>query len=331
MKQFSALDLCKWIGTHKEIIESARISQVYRQDIMQVTFALHTKEGKRFLVITPPRNLFLTQSQPATEHKETGFGTFLRQHLKGAIIQKIEQIRSERILVCRLSKGNIFIELFNKGNIIITDTENNIVSILQKQIYKERELKKGELYETPISFDALHETKEAFLAHIDLHKDLESISLFLATRCGLGGKNAEKICEYASCSPLEKVTAIDPAIIFEAFKRLLSEKESFRYLEEEYFEQEKERLHKGVSKEIQKIQIILEQQKKTLSETEKEITKQSRYGEYIYENYMFFEELKDAYLKNTLTQEALINLKKKYDIKENIQYNKPNVTIVFEK
>ena len=134
MKQFSALDLYKWIKTQGELVKTARISQIYRHDIMQLTFALHTKIGKQFLIIQPPRNLFLTQSQPGTDHKETGFGTFMRQNLKGVIIQDIKQIRSERILQIILSKGHMYIELFNKGNIIITDQDDVIQTILQKQV-----------------------------------------------------------------------------------------------------------------------------------------------------------------------------------------------------
>lgn len=325
MKQFSALDVYKWISTQGELVKTARISQIYRHDIMQITLALHTKEGKRFLVIQPPRNLFLTQSQPGTDHKETGFGTYMRQNLKGVIIKDIIQIRSERILQFKLPRGNLYIELFNKGNIIITNEDNIIESILQKQIYKDRELKKGEVYNTPTSFDTLHANKAEFTAHMDLHKDLESISLFFATRCGLGGKNAEIVCKKMGISPDTTMPEVDQDLAYEKFQELLNEETSFEDVEKEYFEGEKEEVQSGVSKEILKIDKIIQAQKKTLEDNEKKAEKNNQMGEFIYENYQFFEEAKVLYQNNELTNETLQELAKKYGVTKKMTYKKPEI------
>lgn len=327
MKQFSALDVYKWINTQGQLVQTARITQIYRHDIMQLTFALHTTQGKQFLILQPPRNLFLTQSQPGTNHKETGFGTFMRQNLKGVIIQKVEQIRSERTIAFRLPRGNIYLELFNKGNVIVTDEKNIIQSILQKQVYKDRELKKGEVYDTPTSFDTLHASKEEFIAHMELHKDLDSLSLFFATRCGLGGKNAEIVCEKLGVDPQVKVTDVDAEEAYNKFQELINEEANFLDVEKEYFEGEEAEVNEGVSKEIQKMDKIIEKQKSTLEQIDKNVEVNQKFGEFIYENYQFFEEAKTLYLKNELTQETLDQLKAKHNIDKKMTYKKPEIDI----
>ena len=122
MKQLSGMDICRWVHTYGELIKTSRINQIYRQGINQLCFALHTKEGKRFLVIIPPTCVLLTEKKPMTDHKETGFGRWMRSNLKGAIINDIYQVGSERIIALVLGKGTLYVELFGKGNLVFVNT-----------------------------------------------------------------------------------------------------------------------------------------------------------------------------------------------------------------
>lgn len=334
MKQFSGLDLARWIKLNKPLIDTSRITQIYRQGENQVCFALNTKEGKFFLISIPPEGLILSHKQPQSSHKETGFGTWMRQNLKGAIINEINQIKSERILEFKFNKGNMYVELFNKGNIICTDPEGKILITLKKQIMKERQLAKGEIYQIPESFDTFHANKKEYENYIkQLLPEEITASKFFATFCILGGKNAELICHKLNISTedkLEKLIGKEEEIV-KVFEELTNEKADFENQEREYFDSEIKESQSKYQEKIEKVEKIIKQQTDTLKKTHENIEKNSEIGEFIYNNYQFFDELKQAYeysIKNKLdlTEEVIEKIKNKHNITIDIKFKKPEVT-----
>ncbi len=336
MRQFSGLDLARWINQFKDLISTSRISQIYRQGVNQVCFALNTKEGKHFLILNPPHGILFTSKQPQSSHKDTGFGSWMRQNLKGAVIKDIKQIKSERILQLDFHKGTLYVEFFNKGNITFTDETGNILITLQKVIQKDRQLVKNEQYKLPESFDIFHTNESELKLKLNeciLENDMTA-SKFFATVCILGGKNAEMICDKLNISSEDSLNILlgKELEVISVFDSLIKEDFDFKIDELEFFEKEVEESRSVYHKKIKKVENIIKQQNDTLNKSLKEIESNSFIGEFIYNNYLFFEELKNAYdysLEKGLdfNLNVVDKLKEKHSIKGiEFKYVKPELT-----
>ena len=229
----------------------------------------------------------------------------------GAIISEINQIKSERILELKFNKGTMYIELFNKGNIIFADPDGQIIITLKKHIMKDRQLAKGEHYEVPTSFDTFHSTKEEYTEFItSLIPDGITASKFFATHCILGGKNSELVCSKLGLTVDDKIESLigKEKEIVQVFEDLLKEDANFENNEKEYFETEANISMSKYKAQIEKVEKIIKRQKQTLTKTHTQIETNSKVGEFIYNNYPFFDELKKAYeysIQNNLKLKSL--------------------------
>lgn len=337
MKQFSGLDLCRWVAKNKALIDTSRINQIYRQGINQICFALNTLEGKRFLIVKAPECVIFTDKKPITDHKDTGFGRWMRNNIKGGIINSINQVGSERILELSFNRGKIYIELFNKGNLICCDNDNNILITLKKQIMKDRALTRGEKYELPSGFDVFNTDSEGFKNHITTNGAELNISKFLAMKCNLGGAVAKQICEMSNIDPEAYATETigKEAQLLKAIHELCEQEADFSEYEKELFVGIEEKSKEVFNKKLVKVENILKQQKKALKDVIKNSDSSAKIGEFIYNEYQFFDEVKKAYeyaTNNNLefTQEILDKLKIKYNIQVDMKYKKPNITFNLE-
>jgi predicted ribosome quality control (RQC) complex YloA/Tae2 family protein len=330
--QYSAVNLHQWLTKHKALIDTSRISQIYRQGPNQVILTLHTKEGKKHLLVMIPEFILMLDEKPLAPHKDTGFGRWMRNNVKGCIIDTIEQITSERILKIQLRKGyTIYIELFNKGNLIVCDTENTIIMALQKIITRERSLVKGEKYELPESFDTFNATIKEIQEQIKAVPEDTTVSKFLASNMHLGGVVAKQICkeiEVEIDAPIntasEKLNQMQEAIM-----KIVKQPLDTQKIEEEFVSQQSKKTSAGFNKKIGKIENILKQQTKTLKMIEQDSVMNTAQGEFIYSNYQFFQEFVDLYNKKEDVQEAIEALKQKHGITQTITYDKPNITVEF--
>ena len=338
MNQFSGLDIARWINKYKETIDTSRINQIYRQGEMQVCFSLNTKANKQFLVVNLPFGLIISEKQPSAPHKETGFGGWLRRNIKGVIINDVRQIKSERIIEFVFNKGRMYFEFFNKGNIVICDNDNNILITLQKQITKNRSLNRGEEYVIPNSFDTFHSNEKEYRKYIEscLKEDeLMTASKFFASKCILGGKNAEIICDMLGLTlqdELNKLVGKESKII-EVINELIDQERDFEKDIADFFSSEKDIAKSRHQAKIKKIQKIIEKQEKTLSKSKLDIDKNAEIGEFIYNNYLFFDELKQAFdyaneHNLEFNKDVIEKLKKKHNV--NISVNYKNAILNFE-
>ena len=131
-----------------------------------------------------------------TPARPTGFCMQLRKYINNSFIKKVEQVSSERIAHLILEKKqtfHLYIELFSKGNIILTDSEHTIITSLSRQIWKDRVVKPGEKYVVPRGFDWKNATAKEFDA-IFAKSTKDNVVTSLATEAGLGGVYATEVC-----------------------------------------------------------------------------------------------------------------------------------------
>ena len=71
----------------------------------------------------------------------------VRNFLDNSFVKALYQKDSERIVVFELEKeGNYFLifELFSKGNAVLTRQDYEIITCLERQVWKDRVIKPGE-------------------------------------------------------------------------------------------------------------------------------------------------------------------------------------------
>jgi predicted ribosome quality control (RQC) complex YloA/Tae2 family protein len=324
--QISSLDL-HYLIEELQILKDARIDKIYHPKKEELLLQFHvTSKGKTILRIISGKFLFLTENKESYA-EPSGFCMFLRKKLGSARLREAKQIGSERVALLKFSTKeqnyNLYIELFGKGNIILTDEENIIINVLQQKRWADRTIKKSEEYIFPKKENNFFEIKkQAFFKLLDSDKELV---YKLAKDLGLGGTYSEEICLLSKIDKNKiKLDEKEKETIYKVFDKLRKNKikssivyknkkvkdiipfslESYKDLEQkpfpslssafdDYYKQflDKDEFISKHQQNIDKTLSILNQQKKQLKNLEKKAIDENRKGEILYEKYQLVDEI----------------------------------------
>lgn len=346
--QFSSIELIRVVKELKERIINGKINQIYvnfdreKATKKEILFELYVpNKGKQLLYLLFPSLLYLPIQKPQMPEKPDGYCLYLRKWLKNARIKDIEQVGAERILKLTLEGKDptkteytpfiyhIYIELFSKGNFILCNKDNIILSPLEMQEWSDRVIKPQVPYTHPKKeYNVFKISENDFEKAIELSMK-ENIVKTLALSFGIGGVYAEELCLRASVpKDTTKLSAAEKNAFFEAWKKLLIDVESsqayviregtvtidvFPCLMQKYKEKSElcqsylDGLEQSVGvytaektiqpllskhdKTIEKLQTMITMQKQQCENFEKECRENQKKGEYIYENYQKIEEI----------------------------------------
>ena len=223
-KSISSLELAALIN-ELQFLTNGKLTQIYHQEKKELLFKLHARgEGKKLLRIIPGKFLCLTEEKKESPTNPTGFCMQLRKYLSNATINKIYQKDAERICVFELEKSERFyliIELFSKGNIVLTDDNWKIIGVLERQIWKDRIVKPHETYVFPESRTNWKTIKFEEFSKILHESEKKNLATTLATEIGLGGVYAEELCARGKVDKDLKPTEINVDQLHELFKVLI--------------------------------------------------------------------------------------------------------------
>ena len=153
----------------------------------------------------------------------------LRKRIKGANVVSITQHNFDRVIEIKVKKDKIYtiiVELFDKGNIILLDDENNIILPLKRKQLSSRNISSKKKYVFPEErgINPISITERKFK---ELFNDNESDVVRTLARNGLGSLYAEEIIERANNfekidknTPNSKLTDSQKTIIYKEFKKL---------------------------------------------------------------------------------------------------------------
>lgn len=311
-KSIASLELAALINELQFLIK-AKIDQIYHQE-KELLLQLHVpSKGKQLLKIISGKWLCLTKSKDAPE-KPSGFCLQLRKYLDGAIVTALYQKDSERIVVFEFDKKEkyfLIVELFSKGNIVLTDGNMIVITALEAQEWKDRVIKPREKYvfpKTEIDYKTISKDK---LLEILSKSEKRNLASSLATEIGIGGLYAEELCKLANInkdkSPKDvesnEITAIHKAIaqLFEKIKA----PQGFIYVEEitpfaligmesiKVINTYNEAIDTLIlfakaspfDKKIKSIERIVADQQESIKALEESISLNKKKGEVVYENY----------------------------------------------
>ena len=198
------------------------IDKVYQFESRTLGIRLNGENHARYLLlIEAGRRAHLVSAFPDAPKNPPQFAMFLRKYISGGKVLAIRQYGLERILTFEIGKGEatyrLIIELFDEGNVILTDEAGKIVKPLRHHRFKDRDIVPGAIYsmsetDPTGSEDALTST---------LATDDRDLVRALAVACMLGGTYAEYVCRTAGIDKSLPAKEADPKAVYAAIRELL--------------------------------------------------------------------------------------------------------------
>lgn len=338
MKPMSNVDIYTISDELNELLSGARVDKSFQPTNDTVVMRFHVAgTGRVDLVMQSGFRIHTSQYPLENPLNPPAFPMLLRKRLRGANVVSIKQHNFDRIVEIKFKKDKYYtliVELFDKGNIILLDEDNNIILPLKRKHLSSRDISSKKQYKyppqkgiNPISITLEELTDILKESDVDLVRTLARNGLGslyaeeLILRTGLDKKtpsnnlNENEIKElYQSLielfSPL-KERNYDPQIIKGKKEDVLSldliqyedsEKEKFESFNEacdEFYSKKINSDIKGVkeaawNKKVNKFEKRLRLQQETVDNFRNTIETCQHKGEVIYSNYTIIQNIMDV-------------------------------------
>jgi predicted ribosome quality control (RQC) complex YloA/Tae2 family protein len=197
------------------------IDKVYQFDTRTLGIRLNGEEHAKYqLLIESGRRAHLVHTFPSPPKNPPQYAMLLRKHISGGKVLAIRQHGLERILIFDIGKRDLtyhlVIELYDEGNVILTDESFKIIKPLRHHRFKDRDIVPNAIYtmsETDPTGSVEH------LADV-LKNDDRDLVRALAMGCMLGGTYAEYVCTTAGVDKTTPAASADPVPVFAALQLL---------------------------------------------------------------------------------------------------------------
>jgi len=280
----------------------------------------------------------------------------LNNKLENRQIKHIEQINNEKILLFEFVDSKLYFEFFSNNNIILTNKDNKIISCLLKEEWKDRKIARNQIYILPKKesqniLDYIPTEKDVDITKNLVSNIIKSVNVppvlienyLLEKRVDKNTfdfktykKIVEGLKEFYSKIDLEKTRVIikDDKNIFinlnlnflDYINLDLNSIINDLVLKKEIYSNENLALKK-YNKERKNIEHILDEQKKAKDKILIKANKAKETGDFIYNNFEFFERLKNEIKSVIEKRKTNEEIKTKLD-ELNTEYN---MNLNFEK
>lgn len=211
-----------------QFLVKSKLTQIYHPSEREFLLQFHVPDKGKQLLRMVSGKWFCLVEEKAVPIKPSGFCMQLRKYLDNAFVKNMYQKDSERIIIFELDKLETYfliVELFSKGNIILTKQNYEIITALEKQVWKERTIEPGKVYLFPPASVNWKELSGKKLADTITKSDKRNLATVLATDIGLGGVYAEELCRRAGVDkdiPPAKILSAEVKKIAQALDEMLS-------------------------------------------------------------------------------------------------------------
>ncbi|KAL9595443.1 MAG: hypothetical protein Q9179_004984 [Wetmoreana sp. 5 TL-2023] len=134
MKQrFSSLDVKVIAHELSNALYSLRLANIYDLSSRIFLFKFAKPDHREQIIVDSGFRCHLTSFSRATAAAPSPFAAKLRKHLRTRRVTSVSQVGIDRILQIQFSDGQyrLFLEFYAGGNIVLTDRELNILSLLR--------------------------------------------------------------------------------------------------------------------------------------------------------------------------------------------------------
>ena len=207
MKSMSNVDIYTISDELNRLLSGARVDKSFQPTKNIVVMRFHVAgTGRVDLVMECGSRIHTSQYPLENPTTPPNFPMLLRKKLKGAHVESVKQHNFDRIIEIKFKKDKyytIIVELFDKGNIILLDDENNIIQPLKRKQLSARDISSKREYVFPEErgINPITITSDEFK---DLLMNSESDIVRTLAVNGFGSLYAEEIIERAN-----EITEID--------------------------------------------------------------------------------------------------------------------------
>ena len=232
MKTMSNVDIFTITKELNNLLSGARVDKSFQPTKNIVVMRLHVPgTGRIDLVMQCGSRIHTSQYPLENPTNPPTFPMLLRKRIKGGHIESIKQHNFDRVVEIKIKKDKYYtliVELFDKGNIILLDDENNIILPLKRKHWSNRDISSKKEYKFPedrginpisINYDEFNE----------LFSDTESDVVRTLAKNGLGSlyaeeviKRANEILEIDKNTSNENITSDEMVALYEGFKNLFN-------------------------------------------------------------------------------------------------------------
>ena len=230
MKSMSNVDIFTISNELNNLLSGARVDKSFQPTKDIVVMRFHVPgTGRIDLVMQCGSRIHTSQYPLENPTTPPTFPMLLRKRIKGAHVERIKQHNFDRVVEIRVKKDQyytVIVELFDKGNIILLDDENNIILPLKRKHWSTRDIssKKEYLFPEERGINPITATEEDFKS---LFEDGESDVVRTLARNGLGSLYAEEIIKRANekveidkNTPNSEITEEQMSGLYGGFKNL---------------------------------------------------------------------------------------------------------------
>ena len=207
MKSMSNVDIYTVSNELNNLLSGARVDKSFQPTKDIVVMRFHVPgTGRIDLVMQCGSRIHTSQYPLENPTTPPTFPMLLRKRVKGAHVESIKQHNFDRVVEIRVKKDKyytIIVELFDKGNIILLDDENNIILPLKRKHWSDRDIssKKEYLFPEERGINPMTVTEDEFK---ELFSNEESDAVRTLAKNGLGSLYAEEIIKRTN-----EIVAID--------------------------------------------------------------------------------------------------------------------------
>ena len=191
------------------LLSGARVDKSFQPTKDIVVMRFHVPgTGRVDLVMQCGSRIHTSQYPLENPTTPPTFPMLLRKRIKGAHVVSVKQHNFDRVVEIKVKKDKYYtliVELFDKGNIILLDEDNNIILPLKRKQWSDRDISSKKEYKFPEE----RGINPISVSHEDFKRLFESDSDVVRTLAvnGLGSLYAEEIIERANgITEIEKNT-----------------------------------------------------------------------------------------------------------------------------
>ena len=230
MKTMSNVDIFTISDELNNLLTGARVDKSFQPSKDIVVMRFHVPgTGRVDLVMQCGSRIHTSKYPLENPTNPPTFPMLLRKRIKGAHVESIKQHNFDRIVEIRVKKDKyytVLVELFDKGNIILLDEDNNIILPLKRKQLSKRDIssKKEYVFPEERGINPLSTSEEEF-KNIFLNTDSDVVRTLAMN--GLGSLYAEEIiersndsCEIDKNTNNNELTDEQISALYESFKEL---------------------------------------------------------------------------------------------------------------
>lgn len=132
---FTTVDLLAVVAELRQRVVGLRVVQIYDVDNKTYLLKLQRPDHKCVLLLESGTRIHTTEYEWPKSPAPSGFSMKLRKHLRNKRLEEVRQLGVDRVLDLKFgsqeAEHHILVELYDRGNIVLTDSSYTILNILR--------------------------------------------------------------------------------------------------------------------------------------------------------------------------------------------------------